>query len=232
VNDTILGTPLPDGQRHNVITDHMALLQCFQVSLSVYLVDALSRVQDHLPAYFVASNQKIHNCYPGNEDLYYVQDLYDTANVSGYKIGVDGLKQADFDDAERFIEISMPLSRYGYGYGFADSRLIYVAATILLVHVTVCIAHVIWIAVTNPRGEMGWETLGELIAVLLRTPVAERGIPMLKTKGNWSRRIVVREMDGDGKSQVGESLNASDAKHVKRKASTLMLRRVPASIRE
>ena len=55
MNNTILRLPLPGNGTHHVIDTPMTLLQCLQVSLATYLVDAISRVQDSIPAYFVAS---------------------------------------------------------------------------------------------------------------------------------------------------------------------------------
>ena len=183
VNDTALGLRFPDNRAHHVIRDPMTILQCFQVSLATYVVDAISRVPDSIPAYFVASGHPLDE-YAIQRDLYYVQPLYHDFGFGNenFENNYLGLTQSDFDDTSRFTEIAMPLSRYGYGYGFANSRLIYVAVAILLVHVAVCIGHILWVALADPNVDLGWDTLGELVAVLLRSPNAERGVPLLKTK--------------------------------------------------
>ena len=204
----------------------MSLQQCFQVSLSAFVVDALSRVQDSVPAYFVASG-RANDGYDYEGDLYYVQSLYDTETV-GYSTGYEGLTQDDFNDPTRFTEILIPLSRYGYGYGWADSKLIYVATVVLLIHVAVCVIHIIWVAVKDPQDEMGWQSLGDLIAVLLRSPNAEKGVPLLKTNRNWKDRVTVRLMEDDEKVSGDGRLSAADARIVADKPNTLVLRRIPA----
>ena len=227
VNETVLGLPFPDNGTHHVMEDPMTILKCLQVSLATYVVDAISRVQDSIPAYFVASGHPVDD-YAIHKDLYYVQPLYEDFGIRNFENHYLGLTQSDFDDTSRFTEIAMPLSRYGYGYGFADSKLIYVAAVILLVHVAVCIGHIIWVAVAGAYVDLGWDTLGELVAVLLRSPNAEHGVPLLKTNRNWNDRIVVSEVGDDDKTLSDGNLRAADAKIVAQTPSTLVLRRVPA----
>ena len=151
-------------------------------------------------------------------------DNFDNAFDHGYL----GLTQSGFDDPSRCTEISMPLSRYGYGYSCSGSKLIYVAVVILLIHVAVYFIHIIWIAVTDPPVDLSWDTLSELTAVLLRSPNAERGVPLLKTNLNWKDRIVVRETGDEDKPPSDINVGASDTKLVAQRPSILMLRRVPA----
>jgi hypothetical protein len=144
-------------------------LECLQVTLSVYLADAISRVQDSIPTYFVRDG-RITLQNGETTDLFIVQDLYYGSVVvfepPEYNITMPGqittISKADLTDPTRFTEMYMDPSRYGYGYGFQDSKLVYFGASILLLHVAICFVYIIWILGMGEYRSAGWGSLGEV----------------------------------------------------------------------
>jgi hypothetical protein len=111
-------------------------------------------------------------------DLFIVQDLYYGSVVvfepptPGYNFTIPGqittISKADLADPTRFTEMYMDPSRYGYGYGFQDSELVYFGASILLLHVAICFVYIIWILGMGKHRSAGWGSLGEVSHRLLR----------------------------------------------------------------
>jgi hypothetical protein len=225
-NQTAQGTPFPDGESHFTVDNRMQMTHCLQTAIGVYAVDALSRVQDSVPAYFVASGRTLDR---DKETVFRAADLYNVDINAFYDEGSSALSQSDFDDLSRFTEIDMPMSRYGYGYGFADSRLIYFAIVVLFVHIAVCIAHIVWIAVSRVE-RLGWDSLGELVAVLLTFSDAEQGAPLVKQTPNWRDRIVVQQMNEEEMVKFENGLQSENAMQMKQLSDTLMLRRIPYKV--
>jgi hypothetical protein len=126
----------------------------------------------------------------------------------------------------------MPFSRYGYGYGFAESTTIYVAAVILLLHGFLCVLHIIWIGYSAPRIDEGWQSYGGLIALLLGTKEAEKGILLKRRKHVWKDRILVEKMSEEDRMKLESTLSASEAKksNSKQKHDLLVLKRSPAAL--
>lgn len=98
MNDTVFGGSVSDNQPHRVNKHGMRMSECLQVSLSVYLVEALSRLQDSLPAYFVAYGEGRYSYVDADWTMYFVKDLYYTSFVYPKPDGsgpVEGFTQAD-----------------------------------------------------------------------------------------------------------------------------------------
>ncbi|KAH8816001.1 hypothetical protein F5884DRAFT_852464 [Xylogone sp. PMI_703] len=168
----------------NYIGDKFAILSCLQVALSIYIADALSRIQDSLPYYFVAEGNVKPDLetYPSN--VFYVQDLFASrpGSTSMYLNETTGqmqlaqpgrqvtnISKQDFEDAARFVEMRFKTARWGYGYGFEESKLIYVGVVILLIHVLLCIVFIGWMVVAGEDGRRAWETIGELVFAAMRS---------------------------------------------------------------
>jgi hypothetical protein len=199
LNATLLGQHFDDGLSHRTTRNVMDILGCLQISLSVYLSDALARAQNNIPSYFVMKGE----VFPPDSsasNIYLVQDLY-----AGYVLPFDdgfklqgqftNLTEADFNNGTMFTELVMTTSRYGYGYGFQDSKLIYVGTCVLLLHLALCVAYIAWILGSGEYQGAGWETIGELIWMALQSgAVEEKENP----ERNWEERFIVRQKVVDG----------------------------------
>ncbi|KAE9374316.1 hypothetical protein N431DRAFT_556649 [Stipitochalara longipes BDJ] len=211
LNATLYSKPFSDGLDHRVMVDSihqilpipMPMLQCLQVTLAVYLTDALSRVQDTIPAYFVRSGRLEPMNHPST-DMFLVQDLYYDEVVTwnppepGDQPGYDNetapgevktVSKADLADPTRFTEMYMNPARYGYGYGFQDSKLVFFGTSVLLLHVALCVVYVAWILGVGEYRGTGWGSLGELLRVALGSDAVLLGTE----KGAWREKIVVEE---------------------------------------
>jgi hypothetical protein len=60
------------------------------------------------------------------------------------------------------MEMSMNPSRYGYGYGFLESKLVFFGTSVLLLHVAMCLVYVVWILGMGEYRHAGWVSLGEV----------------------------------------------------------------------
>jgi hypothetical protein len=78
------------------------------------------------------------------------------------------ISTADLADPTRFTEIYMDPSRYGYGYSFQDSKLVYFGASILLLQVSMRFIYVIWILGIGEYTSAGWGSLGEVSHRVIR----------------------------------------------------------------
>ncbi|KAH6716058.1 hypothetical protein BKA61DRAFT_733864 [Leptodontidium sp. MPI-SDFR-AT-0119] len=159
--------PLDDGSLYRVTPDIMTMYECLQTSLSVYLTDSLARTQDSIPAYVVIEGQ-VHptdSGYPSK--VFLSQSLYGDPQelLVERRAFTTNLTKADFEDTSRFTEIHMKVSRYGYGYGFQDSILIYVSAVVLLLHATICFAYLAWVLSVGVYPGEQVVTVGELLVM-------------------------------------------------------------------
>jgi hypothetical protein len=128
------------------------------------------RVQDSIPAYFVRDGQIPLN--GEDTDIFVIQDLYygvvvqffpPEDNDNSTSLGqVTTISRAGLADPTRFTGIYIKPSRYGYGYGFQDSKLAVFGATILFLHVAMCLVYVIWILGMGEYRSAGWSSLGEV----------------------------------------------------------------------
>ncbi|PVH87104.1 hypothetical protein DL98DRAFT_525846 [Cadophora sp. DSE1049] len=159
-----------DGKLYYVSTESMALSTCLQVSLSAYLTDALSRAHNTVPIYIDVEGRvddPYTSYYP--KDVSMSQGLYEDAQL--LSSGSDrakyhaNLTAADFQDATRFTEIRMKMSRYGYGYGFQDSILIYVGTVVLLLHATMSVVYIIWVVSMAKHLDTDDRTVGKLLVL-------------------------------------------------------------------
>jgi hypothetical protein len=180
------------------------LLSCFEVALSIYIADAMARLQDSTPIYFVAEGHLDPSDSDFPSDVFYVQNLFASdlgstiMNFNGsYGYGqVTGISKADFADTSRFLEMYMPASRWGYGYGFQDSRLIYLGTVVLLLHVLLCVVYLLWMLGFGKfkRGE--WGSIGELVLMAMRsgTVMKSSGVEMISKK-RWQDKYVIEEVE-------------------------------------
>ncbi|KAF8847491.1 hypothetical protein BDZ45DRAFT_811538 [Acephala macrosclerotiorum] len=192
--------------------DKMTMLICLNVGLSIYITDAMSRVQDSLPIYFVAEgNIPTQSSTYCPNDIFYIQDLFasDTGStcneVPGETNGygqIQGVTKQDLQDTTRFTEMRFDASRWGYGYGFEGSTLIYVGVVVLLLHVAVCLIFVAWsVGVGEGVRKAGWETIGELVVMGMRSGAAMgKGGVLDGEKRRWKERYVVEEVNSEGES--------------------------------
>jgi hypothetical protein len=199
LNATLVGRHFDDGLSHRVVTNVMDMLGCLQVSLSVYLSDALARAQNNIPTYFVMKGEVFPPGRSASNNVYLVQDLYwghvlpfDDGNLQGQ---FTNLTEADFNDWTRFTELAMMTTRYGYGYGFQDSKLIYVGTCVLLLHLALCVVYIAWILGTGECQGAGWETIGELIWMTMQSGAGDE---KENPERNWEERFIVRQKVVDG----------------------------------
>ncbi len=75
---------------------------------------------------------------------------------------VHSVSKADLADPAKFMEIDMHPSRYGYGYGFRESKLVFFGASVLLLHVGLCLVYIVWILGMGEYSNAGWTSLGEV----------------------------------------------------------------------
>ena len=92
----------------------------------------------------------------------------------------------------------MPMSRWGYGYGFEDSVLVYFGLVILLLHAAISIPYVVWILSRGAYKSVGWTTLGELISLAMDSGSKDErdgfgGTEWKKTR--WTERIGIRQVE-------------------------------------
>ena len=59
----------------------------------------------------------------------------------------------------------MDMSRYGYGYGFQDSILIYVGVVVLLIHATMSVVYIIWVVSIAKLPATDDRTVGKLLVM-------------------------------------------------------------------
>ena len=223
VADSIQGITFPDNGTHHITSNYQAVIQCLETAFNFYLADALSHAQDAIPVYLVGEGRGgvayDEDYNPINVDAFAVNSLYsyedNFGDPSGFLVNNDGsgsiqnITAEDLHDPSRFVEIRMALSRYGYGYGFTDSKLIYVGVTVLSVHLLLCVVHVAWMFIEWWRGcavSVGLRTVGELVAIaLISDPVAEdeesqdwNDSAVKGSRKLWTQRVSVRvESVGD-----------------------------------
>jgi hypothetical protein len=199
LNATLLGRHDDDSLSHRIAINVMDMLGCLQVSLSVYLSDALARAQNNIPTYFVMKGE----VFPPDRsasNIYLVQNFY-AGHVLPFDGGVNlqgqfkNLTEADFNDWTRFTELVMMTTRYGYGYGFQDSKLIYVGTCVLMLHLALCVAYIAWILGNGECQGAGWETIGELIWMTMQSG---EGDEKENPERNWEERFIVRQKVVDG----------------------------------
>lgn len=210
INDTFRGKSFEDGLPHRMLTNPMDMLQCLQLGLAVTIAEAASRVQDLLPTYFVAEGHNLQvsseNSPTPDRNPFQVSDIYGSMpQYVGKNDGrIHGLSMQDFRDPERFTEIFISGARWGYGYGFHDSILIYFGVVVLLVHVLLSLVYVAWILWMGDYLDAGWDTIGGLVAMAMRSGTGEeREVEDEKTK--WKGRLAVRETKEEGSSSVLDS---------------------------
>ncbi|KUJ24656.1 uncharacterized protein LY89DRAFT_713453 [Mollisia scopiformis] len=196
----------------------MSLTSCLEVALSIYLADAMSRLQDSIPIYLVASGH-LTDLASGEgfpEDVYYVQDFYaefpgstemivnqttGQSQLAEAKYQVLGISLQDFEDDSRFLEMKFAASRWGYGYGFQESRLIFVGVVVLLLHVVLCLGFMGWVLVMGDRGR-AWESIGELVVVGMKSGAlgGKDAVEEEREGKKWKDRYVVEEVVIGGES--------------------------------
>ena len=193
--------------------DNMTITACLEVALSIYITDSLSRLQDPLPIYLVASgtlhpSSLMDPSFPS--DVYYVQNYAESPGSTETSLNettgktqlvqpsmqVLGISKSAFADESRFTEMRFSSSRWGYGYGFQESRLIFLGAVVLLLHVLVCVVFVGWVMTVADGGKNGWETIGELVVLGMRSGARMGGSGGFKEgEGKkWKERYVVEEV--------------------------------------
>ena len=207
INATLFGKPLENNQPHRITTDPMNMLKCLEVWLSIYLTEAISHTQDSIPTYFVIEGHDLpltRNTEYYTKNPYLVQNLYERVNQLPSNFGpndsrVTNITKAEFEDSSKFTEIRISTSRWGYGYGFQDSKMIFVGVTLLLVHAAICIVYMSWILSKGDYRSAGYDSIGGLISMAMMSDrTGERSLDEPDLKRKWSERVVVREVTADG----------------------------------
>ena len=218
INATLFGKEFDDKKPHRITKSPMAMLICLEVWLSIFLTEGIAHAQDSIPAYFVAEG---HNLPVSSDDFYYkdaflVQKLGNDISHQASKpdprfadTRVHDITKANFENPDNYTEIHISTSRWGYGWGFQDSKLIYVGVTLLLLHVALCVAYIVWILSMGDYRSAGWESIGELVSMAMRSgkggeDEAEKSGGE-EAKKRWMKRIVVREVATEG-SERGTTL--------------------------
>ncbi|KAH7319464.1 hypothetical protein BKA65DRAFT_102540 [Rhexocercosporidium sp. MPI-PUGE-AT-0058] len=160
-----------DGKLHRISHDSIAITSCLQVSLSVYLADALARAHNSVPIY-IDLEGRVDNPYRKDvwpKDVSVSQSIYEDPQLldstEDFARWHANLTAADFKDTKRFTQIRMKMSRYGYGYGFEDSILIYVGVVVLLLHAALSVVYIIWVVVMAKHAGNDDRTVGKLLAM-------------------------------------------------------------------
>ncbi|RDW75517.1 hypothetical protein BP6252_06659 [Coleophoma cylindrospora] len=231
LNVSILGTSFNDSLPRRVTTSPMNMPQCLQVSLSVFLTDALARVQDAIPTYFVMEGH-VQSQYPSiPSDIFLVQDLYNDYAVQSASVygRVMNISQADFLDPSKFTEMYMPASRWGYGYGFQSSNLVIFGATIILLHVVLCVVYIAWTLGAGEYRSAGWDSIGELVWMAMRSGLTRddfSGVDALKKKESLKKRWLDRFCVRDIETSAGDKHD----NHSGMDGNTMVFRRVTSRV--
>lgn len=209
LNATLVGTKkVDDGKLYYFSTDPMAIGTCLQVSLSAYLTDALARAHNTVPTYINVEGHldDPYHGYPKDfdmsqgifEDVQYLQSYDD--GFSKYR---SNLTLKDFKDATKFTEIRMKMSRYGYGYGFQDSILIYVGAIILLLHAVLSVTYIAWVVSKAKHPGTDDRTVGKLLVMGIQSGNlgSSGAVEMGSDKGNmkkmWKTKYGLKSVGSD-----------------------------------
>ena len=228
INATFLGKPFNQNQPHRITKNPMNMLMCLEVWLAVHVTEAISHAQDSVPTYFVAEGHNLglsDNSKYFATDPYLVQNVYDdivqlSSNYEPDIYRVKNITKAELEDPKRFTEIQILTSRWGYGYGFQDSTLIYVGVALLLLHAAISIVYIVWILSKGDYRSAGFDSIGGLIALAMtHSGPGVHNEDEYDIKKNWSERVMVRELAADG-DHSGSSPNNDQ------KGNTLVLKRV------
>ena len=207
INSTLLGRQFDQNEPHRITKDPMQMLTCLQKWIAIYITEAISHTHDSIPAYFVTEGHNLDFSYNKQyykRDPYLVQNLYDEVALYASNHGVNdtrvhNINKAQFEDPTKFTELHISTSRWGYGYGFQGSRLIYVAVLILLLHAAICIVYITWILWKGDYRDAGYDSIGGLIAMTMASnEPGNQGTDERDLKRKRSERVVVREVTADG----------------------------------
>jgi hypothetical protein len=240
LNATLMGRTFEDGLAHRINTNPQRMLECLQIGLSIGIAEAISRSQDNIPAYFVAEghnlpvNTKINQLKP---DVFLVADLRRDMPQHRPDITSNGwirnVTKADLADTSRFTEIKMPIGRWGYGYGFHDSILIYFGVMLLLIHAIAALVYVVWIITRGEYEDAGWDSIGGLVNIAMKSGTKEEanavdepptGSSKERNKfwrKKWRDRVAVRQA---GRDDGNESTNDVSSNRDGVRSRTVMIR--------
>lgn len=234
----ITGTLFSDQSIRRVIPDPTGILTCLQVNLAITLTEALSRVQDPIPMYFVADarGMPVRNPKTYNADEFLVTDILLPLNDfpqlgprSNETQWVRNLTMEDFQDSSRFTQVIMPARRWGYGYGFDDDTvLVYVGAAILLLHAAITLLFLIYLLWRGDEKESEWRTVGELVDLALQSGTKD-GKESAQIHSGWKnrrQRRLVQKTIWAGKIAVRERAAATADGASDEVSKTLVLQRL------
>ena len=161
----------------------------FATFIAMQVADGLARTGSDAAAYVLNYSAQTNN---------YSMVWLDEAELSQLEhLGSMVLGSDEYHDRSAWAEIDWEVLRYGYSWGFRGATF-YFAATILLIHAVLAIAH-LSIALARQWTTKSWGTMGEVIALAVNSPPTEklRGTGAGVSKGaTWKQIVRIREIDG------------------------------------
>ena len=161
------------------------IAHCLESVSALYIADSLSRLRSSLPTYLVMSLGK--DGLPNVTTLGSAKTPGDFADMTDDKLGL-------LHDPTKYVRIHLPMSRYGYEYGFRGVT-IYIATSILLLHVLLCLFNIRSI-LSRGRSSDAWTSMSEMLVLAINSPPAEQlrntctGVSKLRT---WVKLVYVSE---------------------------------------
>ncbi|RFN48523.1 hypothetical protein FIE12Z_7231 [Fusarium flagelliforme] len=94
----------------------------------------------------------------------------------------------------------------GYGYSWHSSRTIYLAFSVLLLHVLIVLVHVATVLWSrHPWHSSSWSSFGQMMVLALRSTALE-GLGSVgagvSSSGTWNKSVSVRVVDAEGRLEM------------------------------
>lgn len=184
------GKVAPDGSSHRVTAGHWIIPGHFAITLSLYMAEALARVN-----YFEGASWVFHD--PNNDkqpSLLMLDDLNLGNQSQDYQAVLSSRS------APRLTEFTFEFQRYGYAWSFRTVT-VRLAAAVLLLQALLAIGHLALLLWTGWSSN-SWKSPGELVALALRkdtsTTLRNAGAG-IERKETWRGTIYARtaELDPD-----------------------------------
>jgi hypothetical protein len=167
------------------------LSRCLGTGLGLYVTDGISRLRNSLPTYVAliwqdGSKRKDILPLPPRGDINYA--IIKSQNMT----------YEELQDPAKYIRLHLPVYRYGYGYGLRGIT-IYVATTVLLVHVFLCFIHITSM-LSSKSVSKAWDTMSEMLVLAINSPPTEESRNAAIDSGmlsTWGKLLHLRETTDD-----------------------------------
>ena len=142
-------------------TSTMSIPACLEAALALYVTDGLARSQSAIPAFFVSTGHK-----DIAAEASAIQPLYKNCQPP-YECPITNITIADLQDSSKYTEIYLPISRYGYGYGFKGIT-VYIAIAVLLIHVLFVLIYTAFVCCKGISSG-AWSSIGEMLVLAMNS---------------------------------------------------------------